>query len=337
MPFPPQAACSPSNTERPLVRGVSTSSTSRPSISDTALRNAAHQWNPPSLNLSDVSPARIRDYYLGGDNSFALERAWCARATRLLPVLPRVYRDERDFLRRAIRFAKRKRDIHQFLVLGAGLPYARPVHDDVLPHPRGTVVYAEPDEHVAAHLNLLVPEWPQLAAVRGDFEEPGTILFDDAVRALLDSGNPVCLVLTGVLETIADTDDATTALQCYTERFPPGSLVIATHATVDGLDTADAADADLAERRRQLCQTYSRTAHRPPRHLRTAAELRDILADLRLVQPGITYTFAWHNPRLAGGLRPAESLCLAAVAAVRRPRTPRRAAAGGRAVGEDAR
>ncbi len=337
MPFPPLAAGSPSESEKPLAPGVSTSSTTRPSISDTVLRIAAHQWKPPPLDLANVNPARIKDFYLGGGNSYALDRDWCKNATRRVPNLPRVYRDERDFLRRAIRFAKRKRDIHRFLVLGAGLPYARPLHDDVLPHRHGAVVYAEPDEYVAAHLNLLTPEQPRIAAVQGDFAEPGTILFDDAVRALLASGNPVCLVLTGVLETIADTDDATAALQCYTERFPLGSLVIATHATVDGLDAADAADADLAERRRQLCHTYGQTAHRPPRHLRTAAELRDILAGLRLVQPGITYTSDWHNPRLAGRLRPAESLCLAAVAAVRRPRTPRRPAAGGRAVGEDAR
>ncbi|MEV7043955.1 SAM-dependent methyltransferase [Amycolatopsis sp. NPDC051061] len=320
-----------------LTSGVNTSSTIRPSISDTALKIAAHQWKPSPLDLLNPNPARITDFYLEGDQSFALERNWCTNATRLVPCLQRVYRDERDFLRRAIRFAKQRRGIHEFLVIGAGLPFARPVHDDVLPLPHGMVVYAEPDEYVAAHLNLFVPDLPQIDAVQGDFLEPGTILFAGAVRALLRTGSPIGLVLTGVLETIADTRDATAALKCFTERLPPGSLVIATHATVDGLDTGDAADTTLAERRRLLCHTYGSTAHRPPCHLRTTGQLRDILAGLRLVQPGITHTSAWHNPHLARGVRPVESLCLAAVAGVRKPRPPRPTSASVRVVGEEAR
>ncbi|MFI5591233.1 SAM-dependent methyltransferase [Amycolatopsis sp. NPDC051758] len=320
MALQPESAGSSLALEVVLPPGVSTALTTCPSISDTALKIAADQWEPPPLDLANASPARIRDFFLGGDKSFALDRDWCANATRLVASLPWIYRDERDFLHRAIRFAQRKRRIHRFLVIGAGLPFARPVHDDVLPHRDGLVVYAEPDEYVAAHLDLFTADLPQVSAVRGDFLEPGTILFADAVRALLRDDTPVCVVLTGVLETIADTDDATATLRCYTERLPAGSLVVATHATVDGLDTGDAADAALAERRQQLCRTYRNTAHQPPRHLRTTEQLQDILTGLRLVQPGITHTSAWHNPRPRPGIRPVESLCLAAVADVRKPR-----------------
>lgn len=340
MPLPFLSADSSSAPQLARTPGFSASSTTRPSISDTALKIAAHQWKPPPLDLMNPNPARIRDFYLGGDQSFALERNWCINATRLVPCLQQAYRDERDFLGRAIRFAKRRRRIHRFLVIGAGLPFARPVHDDVLSHPHGMVVYAEPEEYVSARLNLFVPDLAQSATVQGDFLEPGTILFAEAVRALLRDGSPVCLVLTGVLETIADTGDAAAALQCYTERLPPGSLVIATHATVDGLDTgdaADAADAALAEQRRLLCCTYGRTAHRPPRHLRTTGQLRDLLAGLKLVQPGITYTSAWHNPHPAREVRPVESLCLAAVAGVRRARPRRSTSAGVRVAGAEAR
>lgn len=333
MTFPPRPAGS-SSAPLPVLTPAGSTGTTRPSISDTALKIAARPWTPPPLDLVNENPARIRDFYLGGDWSFAVDRGWCSNATRLVPCLPRIYRAERDFLRRAIRFAKHRRGIHRFLIFGAGLPFTRPVHDDILPHPHGAVVYVEPDEYVAAHLNVFAPALPQIAAVQGDFLEPGTVLFDDSVRALLRPGAPIGVVLTGVLETIADTRDATTALRCFTERLPPGSLVIASHASVDGLDTGDAADAALAERRRRLCRTYGRTAHRPPCHLRTAGQLRDILARLRLVQPGITHTAAWHDSRPARGVRPAESLCLAAVAGVRRARPPRSASVGVRVVGE---
>ncbi|MCR6488327.1 SAM-dependent methyltransferase [Amycolatopsis sp. OK19-0408] len=322
MPVPSHPAGSTSDPTTPPFPGLDISSAAQPSLSDTALKVAARQWTPPPLDLENVHPARVRDHFLGGDQAFALDREWCAQATHLVPTLPRTYRDERDFLHRAIRFASRQGHIHRFLVLGAGLPYTRPIHDDVLPHPRGMVVYADHDEYVTAHVRLVEPELPQIAAVRGDFLEPGTIFFDDAVRTLLRHGSPIGLVLTGVLETVADTDQATTALRCYTERLPAGSVVIATHATVEGLDAGDTADATLAEHRRILCDTYGRTAHRPPQHLRTTEELRQILGCLRLIPPGITHTSAWHNPRLAHGDRPVESLCLAAVAHLRRPRTP---------------
>ncbi|WP_372672701.1 SAM-dependent methyltransferase [Amycolatopsis kentuckyensis] len=331
MLFPPQCADSSSAPEPVPTSGISMSTT-RPSISDKALKIAADEWTPPPLDLENENPSRIRDFYLGGDRSFAVDRDWCTNATRLVPPLPRVYRDERDFLSRAIRFATQRRGIHRFLVLGAGLPFARPVHDDVLPHPHGRVVYVEPDDYVAAHLKLFAQKLPQIAAVQGDFLEPGTVLFHDSVHALLRTGTPIGLVLTGVLETIADTRDAIAALKCFTERLPPGSVVVVTHATVDGLDTGEAADAALAERRRLLCRTYGRTAHRPPCHLRTAEQLREILAGLRLVQPGITHTSAWHSPRPARGFRPAESLCLAAVAGVRKPRPPRSMSADARVV-----
>ncbi|MEU0529162.1 SAM-dependent methyltransferase [Amycolatopsis tolypomycina] len=316
MALPPESDGSAPEREGRLTHAGSTSFAAYPSISDTALKVAADQWKPPPLDLVNASPARIRDFFLGGDQSFAVDRDWCANASRLVACMLWVYRDERDFLHRAIRYAKRNRGIHRFLVIGAGLPFARPVHEDVLSHRRGVVVYAEPEEYVAAHLDLFAADLPQVSAVRGDFLEPGTILFSAGVRALLRDDDPVCVVLTGVLETIADTDDATVALRCYTERLPAGSLVIATHATVDGLDTGDAADSALAERRRLLCRTYGRTAYRPPRYLRTAGQLRDILAGLKLVQPGITHTSDWRNPQPAGGARPAESLCLAAVATV---------------------
>jgi hypothetical protein len=74
MPFRPESPDSSSTAERALSTGVRTWSAARPSISDAALEISARQWMPPPLDLVNVSPARIRDFYLGGDRSFAVDR-----------------------------------------------------------------------------------------------------------------------------------------------------------------------------------------------------------------------------------------------------------------------
>ncbi|SEB47410.1 S-adenosyl methyltransferase [Amycolatopsis tolypomycina] len=296
----------------------------------------AHQWEPPELCTCCASPARIKDCFLNGGQAWEIEKSWCANAARIMPSLPRVYSEEREFVRRAIRFAVQERDIHRFLTIGGGLPDTEPMDDYVLPFTSGQVVYADKDRYVLAYLDLLASEHDQIDCVRGDFHVPGTILFTDVIEDLLSDGTPICLVLNGVLDATDDTEALAATLGCYTERLPPGSLMIATHATVDGLDTDNTADLALVGQMRQVCQLF-RTPHWPQRHLRTAEELGHLLRGLDLLEPGITFTANWANPRRAGDRRPAESLCLAAVAAVPSLRTAYASVAGVRASGRCAR
>ena len=289
-----------------------------PSISDTALRVVAHQWEPPELCTCCASPARTKDFLLGGNKAWEIDKSWCANAARIMPSLARVYSEQRDFLRRAIRFAVQERDTHRFLTIGGGLPDTKPLTDYVLPYTSGQagqVVYADEDRYVLAYLDLLASEDDQIDYVRGDFHVPGTILFTDVIERWLADRTPICLVLNGVLDATSDTEALAATLGCYTERLPAGSLVIATHATVDGLDTDDPTDLALAAQMRQVCKLF-RTPHWPQRHLRTTEELGQLLRGLDLLDPGITFTANWANPPRAGDRRPAESLCLAAVAAV---------------------
>ncbi|VVJ22661.1 Uncharacterised protein [Amycolatopsis camponoti] len=292
---------------------------SLPSTSDVALRIAARQWESTS-DLCCRSRARIQNVLLGGDHNYALERTWCANQKRTLPSLQCVYREERAFLQRAVRFATEERGLRRFLAIGTGLPYVDAVHDPVLTYDSGRVVYVDDDQIVLAHLDLLADKRPEIDAVAGTLLVPGTVLFDDATQRLLAPQDPICLVLCGVLETVKDTDELAAAVQDYTDRLPAGSLVIVSHATVDGLDPQDATDRALAESMREVCKAYA-DKHAPQRHLRTAEELRHILSGLDLIDPGITYTTGWRPAQSAKARRHAESLFLAAVAVVPETRT----------------
>ncbi|WP_158226982.1 SAM-dependent methyltransferase, partial [Amycolatopsis vastitatis] len=244
------------------------------------------------MDLCCASPARIKDFLLGGGNAYAIDKAWCADATRILPSLRRTYRDEYRFLRRAIRLVAAKRGISRFLVVDAGLPDSDATHEYVAQQETSKAVYTSDDRHVLAYLELAASHHPAIDSVCGTFSVPGTILLADPTQRLLAAGTPVCLVLCGVLETIGDTADAHTALRCYTERLPSGSLVIVTHPTVDGLNPIDPAGREMATNMRQVCQAYG-AGHQPERHLRTAEELRDILSGLTLIPPGIAFTSNW--------------------------------------------
>lgn len=334
-PTTPLSSCPTESTAAPTYPGR-IALTPWPSISDTALRVVAHQWEPPELCTCCANPARIKDFLLSGDQAWEIDKSWCTDAAHIMPSLPRVYSEEREFLRRAIRFAVQEWEIHRFLTIGGGLADIKPLDEYVLPYTSGQVVYADKDRYVLAYLDLLASEHDQIDSVPGDFHVPGTILFTDVIEDLLADGTPIGLVLNGVLDATGDTEAVAATLGCYTERLPAGSLVIATHATVDGLDTDNAADLALIGQMRQVCKLFGAT-HWPQRHLRTAEEFGHLLRGLDLLEPGITFTANWDNQPRAGDRRPAESLCLAAVAAVSSSRAAYPSAAGVRASGRCAR
>jgi hypothetical protein len=124
---PPLAAGVESTNEPPHVGGGPL--TTRQFMSDQALTAAAKRWAPTEVDMSTPNPTRIKHFLVGGANAWAIEKAWCDDATRIMPSLPRVYRTERAFLHRAVRFAVQKWSIHRFLAIGAGLPYVGHVHE----------------------------------------------------------------------------------------------------------------------------------------------------------------------------------------------------------------
>ncbi|WP_406639211.1 SAM-dependent methyltransferase [Amycolatopsis sp. WGS_07] len=288
-----------------------------PSTSDSALRAAALGWRPYLSIDAAPHPARVQNHLLGGSASWTLDRDWCTAAAAVLPSLRPVYRAELRFLVRALRTV-RDAGIRRFLVFGDTGPYLNPAVDLVLRTEGSRLVYAAHDEWLLRHWGNFANRHPAITAVPGVFILPGTVLFTDAAQTLL-SGEPVCLVLASALETITSTPAAAAALRAYTDRLPAGSVVVATHATTDGLDLDDPDDHDLATRMAAVCEGGKGPRARPPRRTRTRQELARIAAPLAPLDPGIVHTDDWRPSRPRP--RPAHSLCLALLVPVRRPDT----------------
>src|ERR1700742_3195418 len=153
------------------------------------------------------STARMYDYYLGGKDNYPADRAAAERIIAMMP--PGVVRNSagqnRKFLMRVVRHLVSDLGIRQFLDIGTGLPTMNSVHQvaqAVAPDSR--VVYVDHDPVVLAHSRNLLHGNERAAVIGKDLRDPAGILADPELRALLDFGQPVAVLLVAVLHFISD-------------------------------------------------------------------------------------------------------------------------------------
>jgi len=85
------------------------------------------------INTYVAHPARIYDYYLGGKDNFRADRETAELALAATPSVRDMARQNRAFLRRAVRYLAREAGIRQFLDSGTGLPTQGNVHEIAQP------------------------------------------------------------------------------------------------------------------------------------------------------------------------------------------------------------
>ena len=133
----------------------------------------------PEINSSQPHPARIYDYFIGGENNFAADRETAAKVLQRSPAAQVAARENRAFLGRAVRYLTAEAGITQFLDIGSGLPATNNVHQvaqDIDPSAR--VVYVDNDPLVHAHAQALLASAPagRTAYLHGDLRDPAAIL-----------------------------------------------------------------------------------------------------------------------------------------------------------------
>ena len=107
---------------------------------------------PPTFDTSVAHVARVYNYWLGGKDNFAADRAAGEQAIKAFPDIVLSARANRAFLARAVRFLAGEAGIRQFLDIGTGIPTANNTHEvaqSVAPESR--VVYVDNDPVVLNH------------------------------------------------------------------------------------------------------------------------------------------------------------------------------------------
>ena len=221
--------------------------------------------------------ARVYVYWLGGKDHFPADRAEAERLLGIYPPLRDLARGNRAFVIQAVSWAARQ-GISQFIDLGAGLPAAPAVHQaarKVLPAAR--VAYVDIDPVVLSHARALLATGDGVTAVAADLRDPGAVLADRELRAVINPARPVCVILGAVLH-FMDADAARAVTAGYARLMATGSCLAVSVASFD--------DEALGK---QLAGEYTAAAW----HNHPPADITSFFAELELVGPGVTEAQTW--------------------------------------------
>ncbi|WP_037859111.1 SAM-dependent methyltransferase [Streptomyces sp. NRRL S-340] len=241
-------------------------------------------WAPRSIDISVPSVARIYDYYLGGSHNFETDREAARRAMEFMPGLPKVMQANRAFMRRAVRFAVDE-GITQFLDVGSGIPTFGNVHEVAqAARPGARVVYVDHDPVAVTHSQAVLADNDDADVVAADLRKPHEILASPQLQQLIDLNRPVALLLVAILHFVEDSDDPYTAVAELRDALAPGSLLILTHASYEGIPLPP-------ERSEGAVDVYK--GIRNPLIMRSREEIARFFEGYDMVEPGLVPMARW--------------------------------------------
>ncbi|MQA96347.1 MAG: SAM-dependent methyltransferase [Streptosporangiales bacterium] len=181
------------------------------------------------FDIEQPNPARMSDYYLGGKDNFAADRAAADAVIRAAPEVRTLAVASRAFLGRAVRFLV-DQGIRQFIDIGAGLPTQENVHQVAQrAAPGSRVVYVDHDPIVLLHARALLEENADTAVVEGDVRRPLDILADPRLRKLIDLDRPVAVLMFSVLHYLAHGEKPGEIVATVRDAVVPGSYIGVSH------------------------------------------------------------------------------------------------------------
>ncbi|MGW0734969.1 SAM-dependent methyltransferase [Streptomyces sp. NPDC002851] len=241
-------------------------------------------WAPPGIDITKPSVSRIYDFYLGGSHNFESDREAARKAMEFMPGLPKVMQANRAFMRRAVRYAV-ERGITQFLDIGSGIPTFGNVHEVAQGAlPGAKVAYVDHDPVAVAHSRAVLDGNPDTAVAAADLRRPQEVLGSPDVAGLLDLDRPVALLLVAILHFVEDADDPYKAVAELTSGLAPGSLLVLTHASYDGIP--------LPEERAEGAVGVYRDI-RSPLVMRSREQVARFFEGYEMVEPGLVQMPHW--------------------------------------------
>lgn len=238
---------------------------------------------PPGINVAIPSIARVYDFVLGGKDNFASDRGAAQSLLDSMPETPLMARDNRELIRRAVRWLVAEAGIDQIIDIGSGLPTAGNVHElarDVRPGVR--VVYVDVDPIVLAHGRAILAGDEDTEVIQADIREPDGIFGDEATQRLIDLDRPVAVLVSSLLHHLGDDEDPVGVIRAIVDRLPSGSYVLVANF-VDPGDDARAPKIENAFLNGGLGTG----------RFRTFAEQEPYFAGLDLVEPGLVFANDW--------------------------------------------
>jgi hypothetical protein len=225
------------------------------------------------------------DYFLGGVHNFPVDREAARQVIAQYPLTPLAVRANRAFLGRAVRFLVQA-GVRQFLDIGSGMPTVGNVHEVAAQSaPQSRVVYVDIDPVAVAESLELLAGNPLVTAIRGDVRAPQEILGHPQVRQLLDLSQPIGLLMVALLHFLPDNDEAYSVVSTLVQALAPGSYLVISHSTTDGLNLSP----QTVDRGLEIYRRQTSTPIRP----RSREETVRFFNATDLVEPGLVAVPAW--------------------------------------------
>ncbi|MEV6926355.1 SAM-dependent methyltransferase [Dactylosporangium sp. NPDC051485] len=249
------------------------------------------------LDTTVAHPARRYNYWLGGDDHFAADRASGDAIAFAMPGVKLMAVENRAFMARAVRYLA-EQGVRQFLDIGTGIPAPNNTHEVAQSvDPATRVVYVDNDPIVPTRSRALLASAPGGVNVYldADVREPRSVLEHPDLRATLDLSKPVGLLLVAVLHFIREDEDPQAIIHALAGALAPGSFVVASHATWEYLP-AEAIAALIANNRDGRFQP------------RTGARFAELLSRYSPVPPGMVSVAHWRADDVPGPRPAAEDV-----------------------------
>jgi hypothetical protein len=177
------------------------------------------------------------------------------------------------------------------LDIGTGLPSANNTHEVAQRFaPESRVVYVDNDPIVLVHARALLTSNPEgaTAYLDADLRDTGRLLTEAADT--LDFGQPMALMLLGVLHCIPDADNPYAVVARLLAAVPSGSYLAIAHPASD----------IAAEQMARSSRDYNERAAAPVT-MRTHAVVSRFFEGLELVEPGVVQLHRWRPGNLDPG------------------------------------
>ncbi|WP_328475185.1 SAM-dependent methyltransferase [Actinoplanes sp. NBC_00393] len=226
--------------------------------------------------------ARIWNYWMGGKDNFAADRAAGDAVAQVYPEIVLMAKQSREFLIRVVRYLAAEAGIRQFLDIGTGLPTMQNTHEvaqSVAPDSR--IVYVDNDPLVMVHARALMAQTTDTGRtmhVQADYHDPERILTE--ARKLLDFSQPVGVMFMGVMGYEPDLKVVSSLVNRVLEATSPGSYLV----LWDGTNTTPS----VVEGAERLAQSGG-----VPYILRSPDEIGSLFDGLELVEPGLVQIPQW--------------------------------------------
>ncbi|MEU7057952.1 SAM-dependent methyltransferase [Streptomyces sp. NPDC046197] len=243
--------------------------------------------NKLSTKIDENVPtaARMYDYYLGGRDNYAADRAACEELDKVVPSTRRLALNNRRFLQRAVRTLAQEYGIRQFLDHGSGLPTQDNVHQVAQRiDPKTHVVYVDNDPMVLVHGRALLQQDERTAVIHADMRQSDEIFSHPETQRLIDFSQPVAVLFNSVFHCIpdSDTDGPLAVVRRVRERLAPGSFMLMCQLVSEDPEVRDFVT-DFMDRATQ--GHWGR--------VRQEKDVADWFEDLETLEPGLVEVSTW--------------------------------------------